>query len=504
VIRLGKPIRIGWFSDWAYAPTGFGTVARNVLTRLNAMPEFEVRQLAIGYDPWQALGAVKDPVQYREAVDRFRDTRVDGWSRDLPSPVGFPCDSPLDANDYGQSSLQLWIDRFAIDVLVCNFDPWMTAWMPCQGTQQNLRCPVIYYQPIDGEVWGHHLPIHLFKLPKRRLARIAWRDFMLAQEYTVLYGDWARQLFLDELDEDERAKLDGRLDVIPHGVDLKTFVPGSKIAARQTLGLPENAYIIGMVATNQARKNWPDFLKAVGAFLHSHPNAYLVPWTEWLPSMPGGWDLTRLIPLTCPTKRVVRIDLAMVDETPPVELLATLYQALDVHVLWSMGEGCGLPHLEAQACGRPSLAVDYAGVTDYFSDDYMRVPYTETVTASGNCIERARGDTGILLQKLAQLCHDHDLRDRLGTNAAHYARAHWNWDHIVLQWRELIMRAYKEGRRSCDSDASSAAESNPDSPMATPALTVSVENGDVSTADEEVGRGGEAMARIGPVSSRAN
>jgi glycosyltransferase involved in cell wall biosynthesis len=44
--------------------------------------------------------------------------------------------------------------------------------------------------------------------------------------------------------------------------------------------------------------------------------------------------------------------------------MATLYNAMDVHLLVSMGEGFGMPQLEAQACGTPVICGDWTTMSE--------------------------------------------------------------------------------------------------------------------------------------------
>ena len=71
----------------------------------------------------------------------------------------------------------------------------------------------------------------------------------------------------------------------------------------------------------------------------------------------------------------VRITPGMsINQGIPVEDLARLYQAADVHLLASWGEGFGLPTLQAAAAGVVPVAVDYAANRELVLDHGEAVP----------------------------------------------------------------------------------------------------------------------------------
>jgi glycosyltransferase involved in cell wall biosynthesis len=48
----------------------------------------------------------------------------------------------------------------------------------------------------------------------------------------------------------------------------------------------------------------------------------------------------------------------------PIEFMRTLYSSMDVFLLTSMGEGFGIPILEAQACGVPVIVGDWTAMSE--------------------------------------------------------------------------------------------------------------------------------------------
>lgn len=451
---MDKRIKVGWVGDWAGHTTGFATVARNVLSRL-PKDMFNVRQLAVGYDPVEQAKMIKDPEHRADVLARLAEAET-SWEVDVPSVFDFKIDEILGKNPWGQDCLLAWAKHFQLDVIVYNGDPWMTAWLASsQRLNQDLGIPVIYYQPIDGVVGANKLPRIWFSSSKEKKAiAIDWAEFISRQDFTVVYGPWAYNLLWENFDVEQRERAEGRISYIQHGVDCDVFAPGPKQYNRTVLGVPQDAFVIGMAATNQGRKNWPGIIKAVAKFTETHPNTVFFPWTRFFSKMEGSWDIDTLIRqvFSEPTKQVIRHEPFQRGKYIDAAAMAIYYSLLDVHVLWHGGEGCGLPHLEAQACGRPALAVDYGGITDYFSDNWLRIRPGQFYTAAGNCIERCLGDDRQLLQKLDRLYHHPELGVRLGIKGRNYARQALNWDDAARDWEELLYKASrddKKGRLEC-------------------------------------------------------
>ncbi|MDQ4624559.1 glycosyltransferase [Janthinobacterium lividum] len=149
-----------------------------------------------------------------------------------------------------------------------------------------------------------------------------------------------------------------RLAVIPNGVDTDTFVvsPERRMLARQQLGLPPDALVLGCVARLSAQKR-PQALLALFARLAAQfPNLYLVlvgtgPLEAMLrlQVLQSGWQ-----------ERVVFAGFQQ-----RVELLMP---AFDLHVLLSKNEGFGIATIEAMACGVPAVGTDVPGTHDILHD----------------------------------------------------------------------------------------------------------------------------------------
>jgi len=169
-------------------------------------------------------------------------------------------------------------------------------------------------------------------------------------------------------------------DYVPLGVDTNLFKPMDKREAREKLGWPQDRFIVGMVGVNQGhpnRKAWPSHIDAFAEFKKRHPDAWFYLHTNVDEQSKGGANITALLEKNAFAKE----DYAVCDQFsnllgfPPDHLVAA-YNAMDVHILVSMGEGFGLPILEAQACGTPVIVGDWTAMNELCFDGW-KVPRSE-------------------------------------------------------------------------------------------------------------------------------
>jgi len=153
---------------------------------------------------------------------------------------------------------------------------------------------------------------------------------------------------------------EGRVQVVPPGVDHAFFSPGYRPQARRALGLPdqpEREPMLLFVGRIQPLKGVDVAVRAL-ADLTDFPGAFLV--VVGGPSgSEGDAELTRVRQLVAELGLVGRVRFV----TPqPHELLSTYYRAADVCLVPSRSESFGLVALEAAACGTPVVAASVGGL----------------------------------------------------------------------------------------------------------------------------------------------
>jgi glycosyltransferase involved in cell wall biosynthesis len=156
---------------------------------------------------------------------------------------------------------------------------------------------------------------------------------------------------------------------VPHGVDTEVYKPVDRKAAREECGVPDDAFLVGMVAANKgrpSRKGFSQAFQAFARFAQTHENAYLYLHTMVSPGLSQGEDIPSLLAaLNIPKDRVLIADQyrTVFDPYSPAAM-AKIYSTMDVLLNPAMGEGFGITVLEAQACGVPAIVTDFTAMRE--------------------------------------------------------------------------------------------------------------------------------------------
>ncbi len=157
---------------------------------------------------------------------------------------------------------------------------------------------------------------------------------------------------------------------VPHGVDTSVFAPMDKNEAREILKLPKDKYIIGTVAMNKgafpSRKSFVEMISAFTLFKQKHPESIYLLHTLSGENMQGAVNFRDLCIQNGLEigKDVIFTDPYFAHMTAPAEFMKQLYNSMDVFLLASMGEGFGIPIVEAQACGIPVIVGDWTAMSE--------------------------------------------------------------------------------------------------------------------------------------------
>jgi glycosyltransferase involved in cell wall biosynthesis len=140
-----------------------------------------------------------------------------------------------------------------------------------------------------------------------------------------------------------------RIAVVPHGVDHDRFRPPTPEAVRevrQWLALPDDQAYIAFLGTLEPRKNVPALVRAYAAACRQMPNAPALVLAGG-----KGWDdaIDPALKEVPSSLRVVRPGFV------PDGLVPGLLGGAEVVAYPALGEGFGLPVLEAMACGAAVL-----------------------------------------------------------------------------------------------------------------------------------------------------
>ena len=153
---------------------------------------------------------------------------------------------------------------------------------------------------------------------------------------------------------------------VPHGIDTDVFEPGDRTAAREALGFPESAFVVGMVANNIGRDgNRKAFAEQIIAFRElrrKHSDAVFYVHADV--DADAGMNLRQFLADNLPAGSYSFTDPGAYRRGLTPEGVAQIHRALDVLSNTSYGEGFGVPIIEAQACGTPVVVTDATAMSE--------------------------------------------------------------------------------------------------------------------------------------------
>jgi len=186
---------------------------------------------------------------------------------------------------------------------------------------------------------------------------------------------------------------------IPHAIDTKEMFTDVGRDGRKAMGIPEDAHLVVMNAANRGRlpirKAFAENLLALSEHMKKHPDAWAYIHTE-PEGISDGMNLPRYLNfIGAPMDRFRWPEQMAFRNGIPTEHLKHIYSAADVLLATSMGEGFGIPTVEAQACGTPVIVSQFAGsaelagphstlihgqkIWDEFQGSYWIVPDTRQI-----------------------------------------------------------------------------------------------------------------------------
>lgn len=334
---MTEPTPLLIISDAPSAPTGLARICRDLATRIHKhLPDiFDVGTLGYGGPGDRSLGFPQYTIEGMH--EWFIPTLRDVWEN-------FAGDRKGVVMTIWDASRLLWFARPQNPAWCA--DPAMRAWL--------LNAPF--------KKWGY-FPIDASG-PNGKLS--VMNGYCVEGFDSVLaYSQWGMDIIGDTL-----PKLNS-LDYLPHGIDTSVFKPTDQMKARETflagfggfngptisIGEP----LIGIVATNQIRKDWGVAIEAVAQVIKKNGGRLFIQTDQ----LERHWSIPALLMDHGILQNSI-VNCSLV----PDKAMALMYSACDL-TLGIGPEGFGYPIFESLACGTPVLCGDVGGHVEHLNPEMI-------------------------------------------------------------------------------------------------------------------------------------
>ncbi len=197
---------------------------------------------------------------------------------------------------------------------------------------------------------------------------ILLREVLRGFDRILAYSEWAARIV-------ERTIGDGKMiESLPHGIDPKIWRPRGRDKARRKFGrlvfdtdftIESNKFVIGIVATNQARKDYGTAIKAAAQIAKNHD---VLIWIH-TDVLERYWSIPALLCDYGLNNQAVVTHGQLTDEQ-----MTWAYSACDVTFGIGLAEGYGFPIFESLACGVPCIHGNCGGAPEHMPKEMLIEP----------------------------------------------------------------------------------------------------------------------------------
>jgi glycosyltransferase involved in cell wall biosynthesis len=397
----------------AASTTGFARVSHAIGNRLVRKYGHEIHCLAVNYDgdagKWDTAMKLYLPNKYRE-----KD--VYGTSRFVELLAEVMPDVVMIINDPYVVLKHIFRNKFDEELILARTRP-IIAYIPIDGYNQppawkNIPKLISTLPPIDGGTGPAFIPVAMTKFG----ADFLGTELMI---YHGIEGDFFRPI------EDGPMTLSTG-DVVT-----------TKQEIRRLIGVPEDSFLVLRVDRNSGRKNFGDTWRALVPVMKRHADVH-----AWFHCRAEGdsMEIPQLISrepdlvdrFHWPGQFSTRHGWAEQD-------LAALYNAADLFVSTSSGEGFGLTLAEAAASGVPIVAQKISSIPEVVGPGgFLLKPERLFATESGQDLWLP--DVKAFTDAIERLYGSSALRQQLGQAGREHVLKSFDWDTAAEQFHELITR----------------------------------------------------------------
>ena len=344
---------------------------------------------------------------YEEREKATHDSKFGSWQYEQVCLSEFP-DTVISIRDY-------WYDKFIID-------------SPLSKYMNVILSPTVDTMPQKDN----------------------WLDGFAKADYISSYNQWSEDWLREQYGQ---PNIVGHIPPAPN----PQYKPMDKNLCREKLGLPKDKKIVLTVMRNQGRKKYPELFEAISKL--NDKNIVLYCHTH---HQDRGWELTKLanqfgianqvyFSYKCKSCGKIGADkfniskkckkcgaemaICAVHDGAEIEDMKHIYNSCDLYVQYANSEGFGIPVIEAAACGKRVLSINYSAQEDIIPKiNGIALKYTRLEREISTSCNRAIPDIG----HLVQLLEDSNTWEYDPQEVLNKLNENYSWEKTGQMWLDLV------------------------------------------------------------------
>ena len=420
-----RPKKILFCTEAHFLPTGYSVYTKEVLSRLNRDPRFDVMELATYVD--QATVDQQNPEWKVVANQPSKGTPE--WDK-YKSRVTY---------EFGEFKLNDVLLEFMPDFVMDIRDWWMMEFVQRSTFREFFDWCIM--PTVDA-------------FPQNQ----QWIDTFCSAEAVFSYSEFGRDVLINQ------APAINFVDVASPCASHHFSPAVDKVLHKRKYGLPDDAFVIGTVMRNQRRKLYPDlfdvfrrFLDATGAknaYLHCH-TAY--PDLGWeFPDLLQKYGIANRVLFTyrckkcgaisskifsdvishCDNCHSMESQMAGINNQVSELELSEIYKLFDLYIQYANSEGFGMPQLEALSSGVPLMTVDYSAMQSVADNTgAIKIPVMKlSPECETGCYRAIPDNDATFLEMMKMYALSREDLSSLGSSMRDKAISNYNWDKTANVW----------------------------------------------------------------------
>ena len=380
--------KVLWVSDLV-TPTGFARVSHSIIGQL--IDKYDIVGLGVNY-------------------------------RGDPHSYGFPIyPAAAGGRIFGEDRLVSILNGAKFDILYILNDAWViNNYLVAIKKQVKTKLPkIVVYFPVDST--NHDKE---------------WYENFDIVTQAVTYTEFGRNVV-----NDDSCAPDLNLQVIPHGVNNEIFYKKftNRKDAKKNLvgkGKSEDSFIFLSANRNQPRKKLDVTMEGFKIFAENKDNVLL---HMHCGVRDASMDIAKLAIRLGIDNKLILTTLNPGVQTISDSALNDIYNASDVGLNTSLGEGWGLTSIEHAMTGAPQIVPDHSACAEIFSDCGLLVPAPIRITFDNTMTVGKLITPEGLAEKMNLIYSDKALYNKLSKKSLEkFSDPKYTWVEISKQWDNIF------------------------------------------------------------------